>query len=173
MEPRAMGHQGIRLYPSHRRFYVSDSEPLCSSGEPDFRTRQSCDDHCQGGQECSSGGRLPPNEGHALEASTRASRAAGTVLTVEPGPTTTRVSRGSESLERRKVAFAMTRILPPLALAGSLLAGLSVSFASAQTPGRAGAYPGADLFQRGWKYDQGLGTPINIPKAMRCYREAA
>ena len=33
--------------------------------------------------------------------------------------------------------------------------------------------PGDDLFQRGWKYDQGLGTPINIPEAFRLYQQAA
>jgi TPR repeat protein len=32
---------------------------------------------------------------------------------------------------------------------------------------------GAELFQRGWKYDQGIGTPINTPAAIRFYQQAA
>ena len=32
---------------------------------------------------------------------------------------------------------------------------------------------GAELFQQGWKYDQGLGTQINISKAFALYQEAA
>src|SRR5262245_40614232 len=67
----------------------------------------------------------------------------------------------------------MLRILSPLVLAGSLIPVWPAPSASAQTPGPGAAYPGADLFRRGWGYDQGLGTPIDIPAAMRLYRQAA
>ena len=36
-----------------------------------------------------------------------------------------------------------------------------------------GNYPGTELFQRAWVFDQGLGVPINIPEAIRLYRQAA
>jgi TPR repeat protein len=35
------------------------------------------------------------------------------------------------------------------------------------------APPGADAFQQAWKLDQGIGTPINMPEAIRLYRQSA
>src|ERR1019366_4146890 len=35
----------IRLYASHRQFFVQDSEPLGSPGDPDFWTQKACDNH--------------------------------------------------------------------------------------------------------------------------------
>jgi TPR repeat protein len=64
----------------------------------------------------------------------------------------------------------MFRIASPFVLAAVLLPGLNVS-SRAGEPGA--GYPGADSFQRAWTYDQGLGTPINMPEAIRLYREAA
>jgi len=37
---------------------------------------------------------------------------------------------------------------------------------------KCGNYPGTTQFQRAWVYDQGLGVPINIPEAVRLYKEA-
>ena len=40
-----MSEQEIQLYASHRQFYIEDSEPAGSSGDPDFWNSQACDDH--------------------------------------------------------------------------------------------------------------------------------
>jgi hypothetical protein len=45
MEVRMIAADEIRLYASHRQFYVQDSEPLGSSDAPDFWTEQASDDH--------------------------------------------------------------------------------------------------------------------------------
>ena len=67
----------------------------------------------------------------------------------------------------------MPNKLSPMVLSCLLMLGSSglTSMAPAASPGSPA--PGADLFQQGWKYDQGLGTPINIPEAFRLYQQAA
>jgi uncharacterized protein len=65
----------------------------------------------------------------------------------------------------------MFRIVSAVVLAGLLAPRLMAAPPEVSAP--ATTYPGAELFQNAWKYDQGLGTPINIPEAMRLYRDAA
>jgi hypothetical protein len=43
----------------------------------------------------------------------------------------------------------------------------------AQAPPKKDSPSPTDLFQRGWKFDQGIGEAINIPEAIRNYRQAA
>jgi TPR repeat protein len=45
--------------------------------------------------------------------------------------------------------------------------------ATAQSPEQNIAAPGTELFQQGWRYDQGEGTSINIPEAFRLYQQAS
>ncbi len=67
----------------------------------------------------------------------------------------------------------MFRNASPYALSGILIVGLTAAGASTATPDLAQANPGADAFRRAWAYDQGIGSPINIPEAIRLYGEAA
>lgn len=67
----------------------------------------------------------------------------------------------------------MVRIASPITLAGLLILGIEATPAFAQPPQQSVTLPGNDAFQRGWKLDQGIGTPINIPDAIKAYREAA
>jgi TPR repeat protein len=66
----------------------------------------------------------------------------------------------------------MFRTVSPIFLSGLLILGSSAPLL-AETPQPKDADPGADLFQRGWSYDQGLGTSINIPEAIRLYEQSA
>jgi TPR repeat protein len=73
----------------------------------------------------------------------------------------------------RKVT--MRRPFFQIVLTGLLILSSRSSPLLAQTPRKpeAEAFPGSDWFHRGWTYDQGLGTPINMPEAIRSYRKAA
>jgi len=61
----------------------------------------------------------------------------------------------------------MFRSISSIALSSLLILSLTSSPSSAQMPNPGDTLPGADLFQKAWKSDQGLGTPINIPEAIR------
>jgi TPR repeat protein len=65
----------------------------------------------------------------------------------------------------------MQRTLSVLSTAIVIL-GLFGTSAFAQTPAPAPP-PGAAEFAQGWKLDQGIGTSVNTPDAIRFYREAA
>jgi uncharacterized protein len=67
----------------------------------------------------------------------------------------------------------MMRIVSPFILCSVIVLFSDSSRLCAETIPAKAAYPGADLFQKGWKYDQGLGTPIDMREAIRFYREAA
>src|SRR5271156_4388530 len=67
----------------------------------------------------------------------------------------------------------MKRITSQIILSGLLALGFAGSPLRAQTPQAKPAVSGADLFKSGWNYDQGLGTPINLPEAFRLYNQAA
>lgn len=67
----------------------------------------------------------------------------------------------------------MFRFISPMVLPGLIILSSISSPLLAQAPPLAEDYPGAALFQRGWKYDQGLGVPINMPEAIRLYQDAA
>src|SRR5580700_9944575 len=66
----------------------------------------------------------------------------------------------------------MFRFISPVAVF-SLLVLSSTSPLLAESASPSDAFPGADLFQKGRAYDQGLGTPINYPEAIRLYGQAA
>jgi TPR repeat protein len=63
----------------------------------------------------------------------------------------------------------MFRRLLPVALT-ILLAANTV--AHAEDPAKSPALPGADAFERGWKYDQAVGVPMDMQAAIRAYRTA-
>ncbi|OAI54786.1 hypothetical protein AYO44_14240 [Planctomycetaceae bacterium SCGC AG-212-F19] len=67
----------------------------------------------------------------------------------------------------------MLRTVSPIVLSGLLILGSASAPLLAQTPPPSDTVPGADAFQSAWKYDQGLGTPVNYAEAIRLYREAA
>jgi TPR repeat protein len=69
--------------------------------------------------------------------------------------------------------FAMFFQMSPMVLSCLLTLGFTGFPSTASTAQLGNAAPGTDLFQRGWKYDQGLGTPINLPEAFRLYQGAA
>jgi TPR repeat protein len=58
-------------------------------------------------------------------------------------------------------------------VAALFIQGLTGLPSSAQGAEPGAGYPGADSFERAWKYDQGIGTAINMPEAIRLYGEAA
>jgi len=69
--------------------------------------------------------------------------------------------------------FAMLHKVSPMVLSALLILGSTGLPSMAQAAQQGSTAPGADLFQQGWKSDQGLGTPINIPEAFRLYQQAA
>src|SRR6516165_4136913 len=72
----------------------------------------------------------------------------------------------------RSRRHTMIRFILPLILTGAIILTADASPALADPPATV-TVPGNDAFQLGWKYDQGLGTPINIPEAMKAYEQAA
>jgi TPR repeat protein len=67
----------------------------------------------------------------------------------------------------------MLRVVSPLVLAAFLVAGSSNSQLLAQGAAEKAVSPDTTLFQRAWKLEQGIGAPINMPEAIRLYRESA
>ena len=67
----------------------------------------------------------------------------------------------------------MNRIVSRMILTGLLILGVEATPVMAQSAQAPVAFPGAEAFQRGWKLDVGIGTPINTPEAIKAYREAA
>ena len=67
----------------------------------------------------------------------------------------------------------MLHRVSPMILSGLLILGSTGLPAMAQEAQKVSAALGADLFREGWKYDQGLGTSINISQAFRLYQKAA
>ena len=67
----------------------------------------------------------------------------------------------------------MFRIVSPIVLTGCLILGSPISPLWAATPKQTEATSVEELFTKGWKSDQGLGTPINTTEAIRFYRQAA
>jgi TPR repeat protein len=67
----------------------------------------------------------------------------------------------------------MLRAVSSIFLTGLLITSVAGSPLRAETPQPGSSYPGTDLFQSAWKCDQGIGTPINMPEAIRLYDQAA
>ena len=65
------------------------------------------------------------------------------------------------------------RIISPIVLCGALMLVCGGSPLLAQTPESDKPFPARDLFEKGWKYDQGLGTPSNMVEAIAWYQKAA
>src|SRR5690349_13057306 len=62
---------------------------------------------------------------------------------------------------------------PTFLLSAALALAGSITTARAESPKPAEHGPGADLFDQAWKYDQGVGTPIDTPRAVSLYRQSA
>ena len=67
----------------------------------------------------------------------------------------------------------MSYSLPTIALSAALFFTGPPPDVRAESPKPAEHGPGADLFDQAWKYDQGLGTPIDTPRAVSLYRQSA
>jgi TPR repeat protein len=67
----------------------------------------------------------------------------------------------------------MIRMVSTMFLTGLLMLGAGTTSVMAQAAQPSTVFPGEDAFQRGWKLDQEIGAPINIPEAIKAYREAA
>jgi len=67
----------------------------------------------------------------------------------------------------------MSYFLLTIALSAALFFAGPPTDVRAESPKPTERGPGADLFDQAWKYDQGLGTPIDTSRAVSLYRQSA
>ena len=66
----------------------------------------------------------------------------------------------------------MYRAYSPAVLAGAVSSQFRKCISVRRRTKNERGSPGTALFQTGWKYDQGVEAPANMPEAMRLYRQA-